>query len=116
MSRLSAELIESFPCKTTYEDEDYRRIIEMLTDEYRYLETDMNGKYEDMDRVLYHVGSSDLRRPSRLMRLEPGGAGLSALEKAHRRSVSHRTVCGDGDECFYGSIQIIPTMLSKPAT
>lgn len=24
MSRLSAELIESFPCKTTYEDEDYR--------------------------------------------------------------------------------------------
>ena len=46
-------------CKTTYEDEDYRRIIEMLTDEYRYLETDMNGKYEDMIEYYTMWGSSD---------------------------------------------------------
>ena len=66
MSRLSAELIESFPCKTTYEDEDYRRIIEMLTDEYRYLETDMNGRYEDMIEYTIPCGFIRSRRPSRL--------------------------------------------------
>ena len=68
MSRLSAELIESFPCKTTYEDEDYRRIIEMLTDEYRYLETDMNGRYEDMIEY-YTMWVHQIKTPIAAMRI-----------------------------------------------
>ena len=72
MSRLSAELIESFPCKTTYEDEDYRRIIEMLTDEYRYLETDMNGKYEDMIEY-YTMWVHQIKTPIASMRLSLQG-------------------------------------------
>lgn len=72
MSRLSAELIESFPCKTTYEDEDYRRIIEMLTDEYRYLETDMNGRYEDMIEY-YTMWVHQIKTPIASMRLSLQG-------------------------------------------
>ena len=72
MSRLSAELIESFPCKTTYEDEDYRRIIEMLTDEYRYLETDMNGRYEDMIEY-YTMWVHQIKMPIASMRLSLQG-------------------------------------------
>lgn len=72
MSRLSAALIEVFPEPTTYEDEDYKKIIEALTDECRRLETEMKGKYNDMIEY-YTMWVHQIKTPIASMRLSLQG-------------------------------------------
>lgn len=68
IQKLSAELMEAFPPISSLEDDDYQKIIRILIEEQKQLETRMNTRYSDMIDY-YTVWAHQIKTPIASMRL-----------------------------------------------
>ena len=69
VGQLSAELVEALPAPQTVFDEDYQRIIRMLCDGRRTMETRMAERFDDMVNY-YTVWAHQIKTPIAAMRLQ----------------------------------------------